>query len=115
MNKVTAPSRAQASLTNFLTSPVRSTKPRPEVSIVSTDVTAVSAVTVDSAVRDADLGEVIEYLSMCRPGVRRNDSLKGAVTDFAQILPPTSFCIRLAISTSRRQACSRNDITRFMS
>src|SRR6266478_5536345 len=32
-----------------------------------------------------------------------------------QILPVTSFCIRLAISTSRRQACSRNDIMRSMS
>ena len=27
-----------------------------------------------------------------------------------QILPETSFCMRLAMSTSRRQACSRNDI-----
>src|SRR5437868_7880396 len=33
----------------------------------------------------------------------------------SQILPETSFCIRLAISTSRRQARSRNDITRSMS
>ena len=29
--------------------------------------------------------------------------------DQPQILPLTSFCIRLAISTSRRHACSRND------
>src|SRR5712664_1961852 len=33
----------------------------------------------------------------------------------SQILPVTSLCIRLAISTSRRQACSRNDIMRSMS
>ena len=64
MNKVTAPSRAQASLTNFVTSAVRSIKPRPDVSTVSSEVTAVSAVTADNAVRDADLGEVIEYLSV---------------------------------------------------
>src|SRR5882757_9465833 len=60
MNKITTPSRAQASWTNFLTSPVRSMKSRPDVSIVSSEVTAVSAVTADSAVRDADLGKVIE-------------------------------------------------------
>ena len=32
-----------------------------------------------------------------------------------QILPVTSLCTRLAISTSRRQACSRNAIMRSMS
>ena len=32
-----------------------------------------------------------------------------------QILPLTSFCTRLAISTRRRQACSRDDIMRSMS
>src|ERR1700677_1757083 len=114
MNNVTAPSRAQASPTNFATSAVTSTKPRPAVSIVSSDVTAVSAVTPDGAVRDADFCEVIEYLAM--GGFRRSRGrAEEAATDFAQILPLTSFCIRLAISTSRRQACSRNDITRFIS
>src|ERR1700723_3522004 len=78
MNNVTAPSRAPAPPTNLLTSPVRSIKPRPDVPTVSSEVTTVSSVTADSAVRDADLGEVIEYLSMHwrsvsgRPGARRN-------------------------------------------
>src|ERR1700722_4748431 len=78
MNNVTAPSRAPASPTNLLTSPVRSIKPRPDVSTVSSEVTAGSAVTADSAVRNTDLGEVIEYLSMHwrsvsgRPGARRD-------------------------------------------
>src|SRR6266576_6946372 len=49
------------------------------------------------------------------PGVRRDDSLKNIERQKHQILPVTSFCIRLAISTSRRQACSRNDIMRSMS
>src|ERR1700733_16185332 len=48
-----------------------------------------------------------------------HDELANRASDpdsgLAQILPPTSFCIRLAISTSRRQACSRNDITRSIS
>ena len=70
----------------------------------------VSALTVDSAVRDMDLGAVIEYLS-----VSLAQAAKASNNSAAQILPLTSFCIRLAMSTSRRQACSRNDIIRSMS
>ena len=102
----------------------------------------VVALTVDGGARESDLGEVMNDLSS-RPGERRVDhglrsclrvsqlntveriSAQGSPA-FAgttprkcrrpfQILPETSFCIRLAISTSRRHACSRNDITRSMS
>src|SRR5258708_7532567 len=69
MNSVTTPSRAPASFANFATSAVRSVKPRPEVSTVKSDVTRVSALTVDSAERDS-FGEVMKYLSMRRPGAR---------------------------------------------
>ena len=67
MNKVTAPSRAQASPTNLVTSAVKSTKPRPDVSTVSSEVTAESAVTADSAVLDVDLDEVMNGLSIVVP------------------------------------------------
>ena len=55
MNSVTAPSCAPASSTNFATSAVRSTKPRPDVCTVSSDDTMVLALTVDGAVREIDL------------------------------------------------------------
>ena len=75
----------------------------------------VSARTFDSAVRENELGEVILILSISpRPrGIKPGNDF--AEPGRPQILPATSFCIRLAISTSRRHACSRNDITRSMS
>ena len=60
MNSTTAPSFAPASLTNFATSAVRSTKPAPDVWTVSSDVTSASAVTAEGALREMDLGDVIE-------------------------------------------------------
>src|ERR1700710_2576486 len=62
MNSVTAPSLAEASLTNFATSRVRSTKPAPGVCTVSSDDTMVLATTVDGALRDNDLDEITSYL-----------------------------------------------------
>ena len=58
----------------------------------------------------ADFGEVMKSLHM-------SSLAKGGTRGLRppQILPLTSFCIRLAISTSRRHACSRNDIMRSMS
>ena len=50
-----------------------------------------------------------------RLGLRRAPPWKHRRPAATQILPLTSFCTRLAISTRRRQACSRNDITRSMS
>src|ERR1700736_1759818 len=60
MNSVTAPSLARASLTNFAISEVRSVKPGPEVCTVSNDDTMVVALTVDGAVREIDLDEVMD-------------------------------------------------------
>ena len=55
MNSVTAPSRARASATNFATSAVRSVKPAPDVSTVSSEDTMEVAVTAEGAVRERDL------------------------------------------------------------
>ena len=63
MNSITAPSRAPASRTNFATSAVRSTKPRPDVCTASSDDTMVPALTVESGVREIELGAVINDLS----------------------------------------------------
>src|SRR6202022_151596 len=63
MNSVPAPSRAPASFANLATSAVRSTKPRPDVWIARSDVTMVFALTVEGAVRDIDLGEVMNSVS----------------------------------------------------
>ena len=62
MNSVTAPSRAPASRTNFATSAVRSVKPAPGVCTVSSDETMVVAATLESGVRDSDLGWDTNYL-----------------------------------------------------
>src|SRR5256885_986814 len=70
---------------------------------------------VDSAVRNSELGEVVlslEVISLKLPSACAT-SIGQAMS--AQILPAISFCIRFAISTSRRQACSRNDIARSIS
>src|SRR6202795_2453108 len=67
MNSVTAPSRAPASLTNLAISAGTSMKPRPGVWMVRIDDTMLT-LTVDDGERESDLGEVIKYLSMRRPG-----------------------------------------------
>src|SRR6266481_8193079 len=72
MNRVTAPSFARASSTNFATSPVRSTKPRPAVWTARSEETIVFVLIVDGAERNIDLGEVMEDLSTCRSGERRD-------------------------------------------
>ena len=72
MNSVTAPSRAPASLTNFAISAVRSTNPRPGVWMVRIDDTMLLAPTVEDGERENDFDEVIKYLSMRRPGQRRD-------------------------------------------
>ena len=64
MNSVTAPSRAPASRANFAISSVRSTKPRPEVSIVSSEVTMVVGLTADGGVRENDLDAIMNCLSV---------------------------------------------------
>src|ERR1700736_2168133 len=64
MNSVTAPSRAPASRTNFVISAVRSLKPRPEVSIVSSDVTMVVGLAADGGVREGDLAAIMNCLSV---------------------------------------------------
>src|SRR5882724_9454245 len=79
MNSVTAPSRAPASRTNFATSAVRSVKPAPGVCTASCEETMVVAATVDSGVRESDLGEVI--------GPRNRRVGKGALRAV-----PTSSC-----------------------
>src|ERR1700689_3827230 len=71
----------------------------------------VLALTAEGRVRESDLDGIMNFLR--RPCESRDDSRR----DYGriQIFPVTSFCIRLAISISRRQACSRNDITLSMS
>src|SRR5215217_3192511 len=63
MNSVTAPSRARASATNFVTSAVRSVKPVPEVCTVSCADTMVLAVMDERVVRETDLGAGMNYIS----------------------------------------------------
>ncbi|MDA9519928.1 hypothetical protein XI06_06020 [Bradyrhizobium sp. CCBAU 11434] len=63
MNSVSAPSRALASLMNFVTSLVRSVKPRPGVCTASSDETIVVACTDDGAERVMDLADVMKGLS----------------------------------------------------
>src|SRR6266851_5448634 len=101
----------------------------------------VFALTVDDGERESDLDEVMRGLGIvgwAKAHLRRAHqfirSCFGGHAEFIigrafarpggfahevrrphQILPVTSFCIRLAFSTSRRQACSRNDIMRSMS
>src|SRR5579863_1862111 len=99
MNSVNCPSMACASCTNCATSAVRSTKPRPAVCTVNKDDTTEFAETAESALREMDLDDVMHNLPVV-------PAHAGTTSDHRQILPLTSFCIRLAISTSRRQACS---------
>src|ERR1700728_1362531 len=125
MNSVNWPSTAPASCANCATSAVRSTKPRPDVCTLSNDDTTELAETFDVALREMDLDDVMNVLPVvpANTGTHNHRYLfdpspviasKSDDADY-QILPLTSFCIRLAISTSRRQACSRNDITRSIS
>ena len=138
MNSATAPSRARASVTNFVTSAVRSVKPAPDVCTVSSEEAMEVAVTTEGVERERDLGEVIKPQFIARSSIlRRREAPSrrmclglGTITKlmvrdarrcaphheaYCQILPLTSRCTRLAISIRRRQACSRNDIMRSMS
>src|SRR5882757_6051488 len=67
MNSVTAPSFAPASRMNFPTSPVRSTKPAPEVSTAIREVTMLPATTAVGWERDIDLDLVTGTLPPRRP------------------------------------------------
>src|SRR5882757_7329145 len=64
MNRVTAPSFAPASFTNFAISAVRSVKPRPDVCTVSSEDTMMVARTVDDGERESDFGEVMNPISV---------------------------------------------------
>src|SRR4029077_807723 len=67
MNSVSMPSMAATSFTNRAISALRSTKPRPEVCTVRSELTTVFALSADGAVRDIDFDEVMSDLSPRRP------------------------------------------------
>ena len=104
MNSVTAPSLARASRDKFrdLGGEIDETGARR----LNRQQRGHDGVCAD---RDSASGRAISVRAMATS--RRTDSDDRP----PQILPVTSFCIRLAMSTSRRHACSRNDITRSMS
>src|SRR6202022_1828170 len=109
MNSITAPSFAPASFTNFAISAVRSVKPRPDVCTVSSEDTIVVARTVEGAVREIDLSEVMRAQNRrvgkgalrAVPTICSGEYIGGHVSlcppyevitmDPLQILPVTSF------------------------
>jgi hypothetical protein len=77
MNSVTAPSLAPASFTNLVTSAVRSTKPAPDVSTVSSDVTMAVAETLDEGLREIDLDRTMKPQLFVLILKRRKAGLEG--------------------------------------
>src|SRR3954471_3560717 len=134
MNSVTAPSRARASPTNFVTSAVRSVKPAPDVCAVNSEDVTVVALTAEGVVRERDFGGVTTISPHVVPAnagthtprplnFGRSELIPFAnnqqrwlwVPAFAgttrreserspQILPLTSLCTRFAMSIKRRHA-----------